>query len=51
MISSINNAHARYANQTAQPAPKTQAQQSNDLPQDTVSLKSTGDVDHDVDSK
>ena len=43
------------ANQISQPAvsqpqPKAQAPKSSAAPQDTVSLKSTGDVDHDSDS-
>jgi len=52
MINSVSNAQASYANQASQPASKPQPQQqSNALPQDTVSLKSTGDVDRDGDSK
>ena len=51
MISPVSSAYASYASQVSQPAPKAQPQQSNTLPQDTVSLKSTGDVDHDGDSK
>jgi len=51
MISSVSSAYANYASPVSQPAPKAQPQQSNSVPQDTVSLKSTGDVDHDGDSK
>jgi hypothetical protein len=55
MINSVSSTHASQAPQAAQAAPKTQAQpqpqKSSSLPQDTVSLKSTGDVDHDGDSK
>ncbi len=52
MINPISNSQASYVNQATQPAvrqPQPQQQASN--PQDTVSLKSTGDVDHDGDSK
>jgi len=52
MINPISNVLASYANQASQPAARQpQPQQSNALPQDTVTLKSTGDVDHDGDSK
>ncbi len=48
-INPISSAQTNYANQPAQAAaPKEQ--QAN-YPQDTVSLKSAGDVDHDGDSK
>jgi len=51
MISPVSSASASYASQVSQPAPKAQPQQSSAIPQDTVSLKSAGDVDHDGDSK
>lgn len=51
MISPVSSAYASYASQVSQPAPKAQPQPSNPLPQDTVSLKSAGDVDRDGDSK
>ena len=51
MMNPVTSAYASYASQVSQPAPKAQPQQSNSVPQDTVSLKSTGDVDHDGDSK
>jgi hypothetical protein len=50
MISPVNNSLA--PNQTSQTTSRqAQPQQNNALPQDTVSLKSTGDADHDGDSK
>jgi hypothetical protein len=50
-INPLSSAQANYTNQTTQPAvPPQQAQQAT-YPQDTVSLKSTSDVDHDGDSK
>jgi len=52
MISPVSNVSAAYASQASQPAVRQpQPQQSASLPQDTVTLKSTGDVDHDGDSK
>jgi len=52
MISPITSSVAAYANQTSQATSRpVQPQQNNALPQDTVSLKSTGDADHDGDSK
>jgi len=52
MINPVSSSHASTANQTSQPAlPKAQTQPTGSLPQDTVSLKSTGDVNHDGDSK
>jgi len=51
MISSVSSTYASYANQVSQPAARQpQPQQRGSLPQDTVTLKSTGDVDHDGDS-
>jgi hypothetical protein len=51
MINSISSAQTSYASQVSQPVPKAQPQQQdNALPQDTVSLKSTNDVDHDGDN-
>jgi hypothetical protein len=47
----ISSAHTNNTNQTRPPAvPQQQAQQVT-YPQDTFSLKSTGDADHDGDSK
>ena len=51
MMNPVSTAYASYASQVSQPVPKAQPQQSNALPQDTLSLKSVGDVDHDGDSK
>lgn len=54
MMNPISSAHASYANQVTQAAARqTQPQSSGSgsLPQDTVSLKSAGPVDHDGDSK
>ena len=51
MINPVSSSYTNYANAVSQPGPRTpQPPQSNALPQDTVSLKSTGDVDHDGDS-
>jgi hypothetical protein len=55
MTNPISSSHAGSTQQltqssgTAQPA--RQPQKSTTLPQDTVTLKSAGDVDHDGDSK
>lgn len=56
MVNSISSAHASYANQVSpavarQPQPQQQSSTGSSLPQDTVSLKSAGDRDHDGDSK
>lgn len=52
MISPVSSSYAAYAGQASQPAVRQpQPQQTTSLPQDTVSLKSTTDVDHDGDSK
>jgi hypothetical protein len=55
MINPIST-FASYVNQTSQlsvrqPQPQAQTPKSSAVPQDTVSLKSTGDVDHDGDSR
>jgi hypothetical protein len=56
MTNSISSTTASYyASQFSQqavrqPQLQTQAPKSGSVPQDTVSLKSTGDVDHDGDS-
>jgi len=48
----VSSAYAAHASVASQPAvPKPQPKTNSTLPQDTVSLKSTGDVDHDGDSK
>jgi hypothetical protein len=54
MVNSISSVQASYASQVSQVAarqPQPQPAKSAPLPQDTVSLKSTGDVDHDGDSR
>ncbi len=56
MVNQISSAHASYANQAPpaaarQPQPQPQSSTGSALPQDTVSLKSAGDRDHDGDSK
>jgi len=56
MVNSVSSAQTSYANEAVKSAaPKAQPQQaqqkSASQPSDTVSLKSTGDVDHDGDSK
>jgi hypothetical protein len=51
MINPVNSSYAAYASQANQPAVRQPQQQSASLPQDTVTLKSAGDVDHDGDSK
>ncbi len=47
----ISSAQATHPNQTTQPALAPQQAQQATYPQDTVTLKSTADVDHDGDSK
>jgi len=52
MINPVSSSSAAHASQVSQPAVRQpQPQQSKAPAQDTVSLKSTGDVDHDGDSK
>jgi len=53
MINSVSSSHISQAETNPQPAPsKAQpAAASNSLPQDQVSLKSSGDVDRDGDTK
>jgi len=54
MISSVSSANVSQANEASKPAttaPKPQQPQSSPLPSDTVSLKSTGHVDQDGDTK
>jgi len=52
MLNPVSSAHATQASETAKPAaPKPQPQQRNPQPSDKVSLKSTGDANHDGDSK
>jgi len=52
MFNPISNSAAAYAGQLSEPpVRRPQPQQNASLPQDTVSLKSAGDVDHDGDSK
>ena len=51
MISPISSSYATYASQALQPAARQPQPQSPALPQDSVTLKSAGDVDHDGDSK
>jgi len=52
MVNPISSTNQLQANEAAKPAAtrKAQPQQSTKLPSDTVSLKSTGDVDRDSDS-
>jgi hypothetical protein len=54
MISAIST-YASYVNQVSQPSvrqpqPQAQTPKSGSVPQDTVSLKNTADVDHDGDN-
>jgi hypothetical protein len=52
MINPVSSSSATHASQVSQQAVRQpQPQQSNTRPPDTVSLKSTGDIDHDGDSK
>jgi hypothetical protein len=55
MVSSISIAQASFANEavkSASPKPQPQpAQQKSPQRSDTVTLKSTGDADHDGDTK
>jgi len=52
MLNPVSSTQASHANEAAQPAaPKPQPPQSSPLPSDTVKLKSTGDANHDGDSK
>jgi len=52
LVNPISSANQLQANEAAKPAAtrKAQLQQSTKLPSDTVSLKSTADVDRDGDS-
>ncbi len=55
MTNPISGASPSYASQVLQPAaskpqPQAETAKSPAIPQDTFSLKSTGDVDHDGDS-
>ncbi len=49
-INPIANAYPVYENQASQPAVRQPQPQPASLPQDTVTLSSTGDIDHDGDS-
>jgi hypothetical protein len=52
MVNPISSLNASHASEAAKPAAqKPQTQQSTALPSDTVKLKSSGDVDHDGDSR
>jgi len=52
MLSPVSSVQATQATEAAKPAaPKPAQQQSSPQPSDKVTLKSTGDVDHDGDSK
>jgi len=52
MLSPVSNAHASPANEAARaPNPQPAQQKTAAQPSDTVTLKSTGDVNHDGDSK
>ena len=50
-INPISSAQTSSTNQAAQAAVPQQQAQKASYPQDTVSLKSTGDVDHDGDNR
>lgn len=55
MVNAVNSAHSVEATQLSpevqrQQAAKTAQTQQQSVPQDSVSLKSTGDQDHDGDS-
>jgi hypothetical protein len=54
MLSPISSSQASQVSETAKPVafkPQAAPQQSTPQPTDKVTLKSTGDVDHDGDSK
>ena len=55
MINSISNAHTSNvepsSQSSAKPASAAQKPQKTSTPQDTVTIKSGGDADHDGDSK
>jgi hypothetical protein len=54
MLNPVSSAHASQTSETAKsaaPKPQTAQPQKSTLPSDTVTLKSTGDADHDGDSK
>jgi len=52
MMNPVTASYAAYTNPAAQPAiPRVAPKNSTALPEDTVTLKSTGDVDHDADSQ
>jgi len=52
MLNPVSSAHASQASETTKAAaPKPQPQQKSTLPSDKVTLKSTGDANHDGDSK
>jgi hypothetical protein len=51
MINPISSAQANSADQVSQPAARQPQPAAQTLPQDKVTLKSTGDADHDGDSK
>jgi len=51
MINPVSSSSQAYASQVSQPAVRQPQPQQTQDPQDTVSLKSAGDVDHDGDSK
>jgi hypothetical protein len=52
MVNPVSSATISHANEAPQPAAKPPQQaQKTPQPSDTVTLKSTGDVNHDGDSK
>ena len=52
MVQPVNNAHSSYSRQVEQPQPqKPQPKPQSAEVQDKVTLKRTGDVDHDGDSR
>jgi hypothetical protein len=53
MVNPVTTSKQLHTNEAGKPAaaPKAQPQQKNTLPQDTVKLSSSGDANHDGDSK
>jgi len=51
MVNPVGSSSEAYASQVSHPAVRQPQPQQAQEPQDTVSLKGAGDVDHDGDSK
>jgi hypothetical protein len=51
MLSPVSSAQPSQASEAAAPKPQPPQQQSTPQPSDKVTLKSTGDANHDGDSK